>query len=101
MARVDRRDGCADALRGPSDDRDFSFGSIHDDSGEAEDSGDDEGSPQGPILPVGGFGSPHPGGSLFSFGDGHVEFLSGTIAAGVYQQLGHRADGKLLDANDY
>lgn len=45
---------------------------------------------------VGGFGSNHPGGSEFAFGDGHVEFLSQSISMEVYQQLGHRADGKLL-----
>lgn len=45
---------------------------------------------------VGGFGSSHPGGAEFSFGDGHVSFLSKYINFGVYQQLGHRADGKLM-----
>lgn len=45
---------------------------------------------------VGGFGSFHPGGSQFAFGDGHVQFLCESIERTVYQQLGHRADGKLL-----
>lgn len=49
---------------------------------------------------VGGFGSHHPGGAQFAMGDGHVEFLSQTISIEVYQQLGHRADGKLL-SRDY
>ncbi len=52
-------------------------------------------------LPVGGFGSPHPGGANFAFGDGHVSFLSETIDDDSYGQLGHRADGKLLSQNDY
>ncbi len=45
---------------------------------------------------VGGFGSYHPGGTNFAFGDGHVEFLSENIDIHTYQQLGHRSDGKLL-----
>ena len=51
----------------------------------------------GPVLPIGGFGSEHPGGSMFAMGDGNVRFISGSISAQVFQQLGHRADGKLLD----
>ncbi|MDA1051496.1 MAG: DUF1559 domain-containing protein [Planctomycetota bacterium] len=47
-------------------------------------------------LAVGGFGSHHPGGGEFAYGDGHVSFLSETIDLLTYQQLGHRADGKLL-----
>jgi prepilin-type processing-associated H-X9-DG protein len=50
-------------------------------------------------IVVGGFGSFHPGGSQFAFGDGHVQFLSETIETGVYQQLAHRSDGKLLKRN--
>lgn len=57
--------------------------------------------PKGPVLPVGGFGSVHPGGSQFAFGDGHVSFLTSSISQQVYQQLGHRADGKLLDTMDF
>lgn len=49
---------------------------------------------------VGGFGSYHPGGANFAFGDGHVTFLSETVAQETYEQLGHRADGKLL-SRDY
>jgi prepilin-type processing-associated H-X9-DG protein len=45
---------------------------------------------------VGGFGSQHPGVSNFLFGDGAVHPISEMIDLGVYQQLGHRADGKLL-----
>ena len=47
-------------------------------------------------LAVGGFGAAHPGGANFLFGDGSVRFLADTISTGVYQQLGHREDGKLL-----
>jgi prepilin-type processing-associated H-X9-DG protein len=47
-------------------------------------------------LAVGGFSSFHGGGANFLFGDGSVRFLTGAIDIVVYQQLGHRADGKLL-----
>lgn len=47
-------------------------------------------------LAVGGFGSSHPGGANFAFGDGHVGFLSETVDLPSYRQLGHRADGELL-----
>ena len=48
-----------------------------------------------------GYSSFHPGGANFAFGDGHVGFLSETTALDVYQQLGHRADGKLLTHRDH
>jgi len=54
--------------------------------------------PKGPVLPIGGFGSVHPGGCMFAMGDGQVRFLTEDILTQVYQQLGHRADGKLLDS---
>jgi hypothetical protein len=57
--------------------------------------------PKGPVLPIGGFGSVHPGGSLFAFGDGRVDFLSESTSSQILQQLGHRADGKLLSTKDY
>jgi prepilin-type N-terminal cleavage/methylation domain-containing protein/prepilin-type processing-associated H-X9-DG protein len=47
-------------------------------------------------LPVGGFGSYHPGGANFAYGDGHVSFLTETTTVELLQQLAHRADGKLL-----
>lgn len=53
-------------------------------------------SAQGPILPVGGFDSVHPGGTQFAFGDGHVGFISSSISPTVLQKLGHRKDGKLV-----
>jgi prepilin-type N-terminal cleavage/methylation domain-containing protein/prepilin-type processing-associated H-X9-DG protein len=56
---------------------------------------------KGPILPIGGFSSPHPGGSQFAFGDGHVEFLTQSIDQKTYRQMGSRADGKLLTGWDY
>jgi prepilin-type N-terminal cleavage/methylation domain-containing protein/prepilin-type processing-associated H-X9-DG protein len=50
---------------------------------------------------VGGFGSRHPGGANFAFGDGHVSFLSETIPLEVFQRLGHRADGELMKRLDW
>ena len=47
-------------------------------------------------LYVGGFSSFHPGGANVLLGDGSARFLSETIDVPIYQQLGHRADGKLL-----
>lgn len=48
-------------------------------------------------LYVGGFGSYHPGGVNFALVDGSVRFLSETIDKSVYESLGNRADGKLMD----
>jgi prepilin-type N-terminal cleavage/methylation domain-containing protein/prepilin-type processing-associated H-X9-DG protein len=47
-------------------------------------------------LVVGGFGACHPAGANFLFGDGAVQLLNRDIDTDVYQQLAHRADGKLL-----
>ena len=49
------------------------------------------------LLHVGGFESRHVGGAQFAFGDGSVRFLSEHISIKVFQQLGHRSDGELLD----
>jgi len=62
---------------------------------------EEAGQPEGPAadkaaLQVGGFGSEHVGGGNFLFGDGAVRLISQAINTKVYQQLGHRADGKLL-----
>ena len=47
-------------------------------------------------LIVGGFGSLHPSVANFLFGDGSVRALAEVIDTQVYQQMGHRADGKLF-----
>jgi prepilin-type processing-associated H-X9-DG protein len=57
--------------------------------------------PAGTQLIVGGFGSFHPGGANFAMGDGSVRYLTSAINPTVYQQLGHRADGKLLSSDSY
>jgi prepilin-type N-terminal cleavage/methylation domain-containing protein/prepilin-type processing-associated H-X9-DG protein len=59
-----------------------------------------DGVPQGPLA-VGGFSSYHPGGANFALGDGSVRYLSVTVNLQIYQQLGHRADGKLLSDDKY
>jgi prepilin-type N-terminal cleavage/methylation domain-containing protein/prepilin-type processing-associated H-X9-DG protein len=56
--------------------------------------------PTRPILFVGGFSSQHPGGANVAFGDGNVRYLRESISSQVLQQLGHRADGKLLGSLD-
>jgi len=56
---------------------------------------------QDPALVVGGFGSRHPSGGNFLFGDGRVTFLTETIDMDVYRQLGHRADGELLTEREF
>jgi prepilin-type N-terminal cleavage/methylation domain-containing protein/prepilin-type processing-associated H-X9-DG protein len=56
-----------------------------------------DGKPTTPTA-VGGFSSEHPGGANFVFGDGSVRFITESISSQVYQQLGHRADGQLLDS---
>ena len=48
-------------------------------------------------LIVGGFESSHPGGAMAAFVDGSVHYLSDMMNPTVLSQLGHRADGKLLD----
>lgn len=50
---------------------------------------------------VGGFGSQHKGGgAVFAFADGRVEFLSEQIDQPLYQRLGHRDDGQLVDLRE-
>ncbi|HET6879461.1 MAG TPA: DUF1559 domain-containing protein [Pirellulales bacterium] len=53
--------------------------------------------PAKPALVVGGFESNHPGGAQAAFVDGSVHFLNESMSPTVLSQLGHRADGKLLD----
>jgi prepilin-type N-terminal cleavage/methylation domain-containing protein/prepilin-type processing-associated H-X9-DG protein len=48
------------------------------------------------LLFVGSFGSRHPGGLNILLGDGAVRFLSQTVSPQLFQQLGHRADGQLM-----
>ena len=52
-------------------------------------------------LFVGGFGSHHPGGTQFAFGDGHVMFIRDNLDEKVLQQLAHRSDGELLMRDDF
>jgi hypothetical protein len=47
-------------------------------------------------MPAGGFSSAHSGGAFFGLGDGSVRYISESISLNLYQQLGHRADGKLI-----
>ena len=42
------------------------------------------------------FGSDHPGGCMFVFADGHVQFLSETLDTTTYQDLSTRAGGEVV-----
>jgi prepilin-type N-terminal cleavage/methylation domain-containing protein/prepilin-type processing-associated H-X9-DG protein len=46
---------------------------------------------------VGGFSSHHSGGAQFALGDGSVRFISENIDINVYNSLGNRNDGNILD----
>jgi prepilin-type N-terminal cleavage/methylation domain-containing protein/prepilin-type processing-associated H-X9-DG protein len=50
---------------------------------------------------VGGFASLHPGGSNFAFGDGSVRFIKSSVNSTVYRHLAHRADGEVIDSDQY
>lgn len=50
---------------------------------------------------VGGFGSNHPGGSNFAFGDGSVRFVKSSVSPKIYQHLANRADGEVIDSDQY
>lgn len=52
-------------------------------------------------LEVGGFGSFHPGGAVFTFADGSTTFLSQNIDPELFRKLGNRADGELLNDERY
>lgn len=54
-------------------------------------------SPRNAATFVGGFASFHPGGANFAMGDGSTRFLVSTMSMSVYRQLGHRADGELIE----
>jgi len=54
-----------------------------------------------PAALVGGFGSRHPGGSNFGFGDGSVRFLKASISPRILQLLGNRSDGELLSDDQF
>ncbi len=48
----------------------------------------------------GAFGSRHPGGAMFSFGDGHVVFLSENIDLNTYRAISTRDGGEVIDASE-
>ena len=50
---------------------------------------------------VGGFSSRHPGGANFAFGDGSVRFLKNTMTPRIFKLLANRADGDLINADQY
>jgi len=65
-----------------------------------DESGTDESQPTdtpGPDYATGGFSSPHVGGSQVALADGSVRFISENIDVKVYQNLGNREDGEMMD----
>jgi prepilin-type processing-associated H-X9-DG protein len=54
-----------------------------------------------PLTFVGGFGSRHGFGANFLFCDGSVHFLKQSIDPQVFRRLGHRADGEVIDGDQY
>lgn len=46
---------------------------------------------------VEGFGSHHPGGANFAFGDGSVRWLGNSINPHIYRSLGNRSDGEMIE----
>ena len=56
--------------------------------------------PATPII-VGGFGSFHPSGANFLFGDGSVRFLRTSIDGRIYRLLGNRADGEPIGDDQF
>jgi prepilin-type processing-associated H-X9-DG protein len=71
-------------------------------AGAATDGESDAAAPAGdPAALVGGFASRHPGGANFAFGDGSVRFIKSTVSPSIYQLLGNRADGEIIDADKY
>lgn len=59
---------------------------------------DESGKAIDPKLYVGGFLSMHTGGTNICFADGAVKFLSSRIDKQVYQNLGNRMDGNLIES---
>ncbi len=53
--------------------------------------------PESELTRVGGFASHHPAGAIFGLGDGNVRFIGDEIDQTVFEQLGNRADGALVD----
>ena len=49
-----------------------------------------------PTDQVGGFGSNHTGGANFCLASGSIAFLSDSINAALYNNLGNRKDGAMM-----
>jgi prepilin-type processing-associated H-X9-DG protein/prepilin-type N-terminal cleavage/methylation domain-containing protein len=54
-----------------------------------------------PLTYVGGFGSRHGSGANVLFCDGSVHFLKDSIDPRVFRYMGHRADGEVIDGDQY
>jgi prepilin-type N-terminal cleavage/methylation domain-containing protein/prepilin-type processing-associated H-X9-DG protein len=58
------------------------------------------GNPASPLA-VGGFSSRHPSGANFAMGDGSVRFINENASASLMGRLANRADGNIVDANEW
>ncbi|WP_422930347.1 DUF1559 domain-containing protein [Singulisphaera sp. PoT] len=67
--------------------------------GGPDDPTDPEAAP--PAVAIGGFGSSHPGGANFAFGDGSVRFIKSSISMPIFHYLGNRADGQMISDDTY
>ena len=47
------------------------------------------------------FGSFHPGGVNFAFGDGHIQFLSESMNFDIYQALSTYRDGEIFSSTEF
>ncbi|WP_165251451.1 DUF1559 domain-containing protein [Paludisphaera soli] len=63
--------------------------------------GDPAADPEKAARYVGGFGSRHPGGANFAFGDGSVRFIKDSIQPETFRLLANRADGEMINADSY
>ncbi len=58
------------------------------------------GNPAAPLA-VGGFASSHVGGVNFAMGDGSVRYIADDASVGLMGRLANRADGKIVDADEW
>jgi prepilin-type N-terminal cleavage/methylation domain-containing protein/prepilin-type processing-associated H-X9-DG protein len=78
-----------------------SANAVEDESVDAAGKGAARKAAEDPAARVGGFGSRHPGGANFCFGDGSVKFIKSSVNARIFRLLGNRSDGELLSDDQF